>query len=90
MSSNKSLLRKEIRSIIKIIDTRNLSDEQSEKQYDDWWGGAIDKCYLTNKMFGYCEDIMSSDEWNKARYYWHKATPDETLDYIEDFINKQE
>ena len=88
--SNKSSLRSEIRSIINIIDTRNLPDEQSEKQYDDWWGGAIDKCYLTNKMFGYCEDIMSSNEWNKARDYWHRATPDETLDYIEDFINKQE
>ena len=59
--SNKSSLRNEIRSIINIIDTRNLPDEQSEKQYDDWWGGAIDKCYLTNKMFGYCEYIMSSD-----------------------------
>ncbi len=36
--SNKSSLRNEIRSIINIIDTRNLPDEQSEKQYDDWWG----------------------------------------------------
>ena len=88
--SNKSFLRNEIRTIINIIDTRNLSDEQSEKQYDKWWCGSIDECYLTNKMFDYCEDIMSSNEWNKARDYWHKATPDETLDYIEDFINKQE
>lgn len=90
MSSNKSLLRKEIRSIIQIIDTRNLSDEQSEKQYDDWWCGEKDECYLTNKMFDCCEDIMSSDEWDKARIFWDRATPDETLDYIEDFINKQE
>ena len=88
--SNKHSTRNEIRTIIKIIDTRNLPDEQSEKQYDDWWCGSIDKCYLTNKMFDYCEDIMSSNEWNKARDYLHKATSDETLDYIEDFINKQE
>ena len=26
----------EIKSIIKIVDTRNLSDEESEKQYNDW------------------------------------------------------
>ena len=41
-------------------------------------------------MFDYCEDIMSSKEWDQARVYWLKATPNETLDHIEDYINKQE
>tara|TARA_R110001592_G_scaffold19596_6_gene80171 strand:+ start:3193 stop:3465 length:273 start_codon:yes stop_codon:yes gene_type:complete len=90
MSSNKSIARENIRSIIKIVDTRNLSYEESEQQYENWWTGLKDKCYLINKMFNYCEDIMSVEEWNQSRIYWHKATPDETLDHIENYINKQE
>ena len=95
MSSNKSIARENIRSIIKIIDCRSsypndLSEEQSEQQYHDWWCGGKDDCYLVNKMFNYCEDIMSVEEWKQSRIYWHKATPDETLDHIEDYINKQE
>ena len=90
MSSNKSIARENIRSIIKIVDTRNLSEEQSEQQYEDWWCGGKDDCYLVSKMFNYCEDIMSVEEWNQSRIYWHKATPNETLDHIEDYINKQE
>ena len=95
MSSNKSIARENIRSIMKIVDTRDsypndLTAEQSEQQYHDWWAGGKDDCYLINKMFDYCEDIMSSKEWDQARVYWLNATPDETLDHIEDYINTQE
>ena len=41
----------EIRSLIKIVDTRNLSDEESEKQYNDWWCGEKDDCFSINTMF---------------------------------------
>ena len=36
------------------------------------------------------ECYVMAPEWQQSRIYWHKATPDETLDHIEDYINKQE
>ena len=44
MSSNKSIARENIRSIIKIVDTRNLSYEEREQHYENWWTGLKDKC----------------------------------------------
>ena len=80
----------EIRAIIKIVDTRNLSDEESEKQFNDWWCGEKDDNFLTNMLFSYLEEIMSEKEQEEFSSWCLKATNSEMIDYIEDFINKQE
>lgn len=80
----------QIRAIIKIVDTRNLSDEESEKQFNDWWCGEKDDNFLTNMLFGYLEEIMSEKEQEEFNDWCLKATNCEMIDYIEDFINKQE
>lgn len=80
----------QIRAIIKIVDTRNLSDEESEKQFNDWWCGEKDDNFLTNMLFSYLEEIMSEKEQEEFSSWCLKATNSEMIDYIEDFINKQE
>ena len=80
----------EIRAIIKIVDTRNLSDEESEKQYNDWWCGEKDDSFLINMLFDCVEDIMPKKEHDEFSIFCVHATEQEMLDYIEDFINKQE
>ena len=80
----------EIRALIKIVDTRNLSDEESEKQYNAWWCGEKDDNFLTNMLFGCLEDLMSEKEQEKFDSWCLKATNSEMIDYIEDFINKRE
>ena len=80
----------QIRAIIKIVDTRNLSDEESKKQFNDWWCGEKDDNFLTNMLFSYLEEIMSEKEQEEFSSWCLKATNSEMIDYIEDFINKQE
>ena len=36
-------INKNIRSIISIVDTRN---DDTDEQYDNWWGGKMDDCFL--------------------------------------------
>ena len=80
----------EIRAIIKIVDTRNLSDEESEKQYNDWWCGEKDDNFLTNMLFGFVEELMSKKEYEEFSIWCLKANDCDMLNYIEDFINKRE
>ena len=79
----------EIRAIIKIVDTRNLSDEESEKQYNDWWCGEKDDNFLTQMLFGCVERLMSEKEHEEFSSWCLKANDCDMLDYIEDFINNQ-
>ena len=80
----------EIRALIKIVDTRNLSDEESEKQYNDWWCGEKDDNFLTNMLFGCVEKLMSEKEHEEFSSRCLKANDMNMLDYIDDFINQRE
>lgn len=80
----------EIRSLIKIVDTRNLSDEESERQHNDWWCGEKDDSFIINMLFNCVENIMSEKEHEEFSSWCLKATDSEMIDYIEDFINKRE
>ena len=80
----------EIRALIKIVDTRNLSDEESEKQYNDWWCGEKDDNFLTQMLFSCVEELMSEKEHKEFSLWCLKANDCDMLDYIEDFINKRE
>lgn len=72
-----------IRSIIRIIDTRN---DDTDKQYNDWWLGGKDDWFLVNYMHELLEDMMTTKEYDAYCNWCLKATPDETLDYIEQFM----
>ena len=71
---------KKLETIIAIHDITNEQAEMLKKYKLDfsYTGGGCEH-------FSYKVNIL-----DQARVYWLKATSDETLDYIEDYINKQE
>lgn len=78
-------INKNIRSIISIVDTRN---DDTDEQYDNWWGGKMDDCFLINYMFELVEEMMTEKEHNDFSEWCLKATSDDVLNYIEKFIKE--
>ena len=75
----------DIKKLIKIVDLRSdeLSYDQQEEIYDDYWSGGKDGCYHVNQMHEKFDKLLSEKEKEDFSVWCLNAQPDDILNFME-------
>tara|TARA_B100000035_G_C20787848_1_gene459827 strand:+ start:258 stop:536 length:279 start_codon:yes stop_codon:yes gene_type:complete len=82
----------DIKNLIKIVDLRSedLSYDEKEKIYEEYWCGSKDDCFHVNELHKTFDRMLNDKEIDEFSTWCLRATPEETLNYIENYIQQKE